>query len=65
MNQSELIINPQDYNLTLLQLESISSEYLGKCLDVVFGDELHIEFDNFSNRVKFLEVINYSFRKKD
>lgn len=64
MNKCKIIINPLSYTLSLIQVENLSAEYFGQCMEVVKGDELEIEFDSITSKNQFLEILDKTFKKK-
>lgn len=64
MNKCKIIINPLNYTLSLIQVENLSAEYFGQCMEVVKGDELEIEFDSITSKNQFLEILDKTFKKK-
>jgi hypothetical protein len=62
--KNKIAINPQDYNLSLVQIENFAAEFFAKCLEPVRGDELEIEFDTIIAKNQFLEILDKTFKKK-
>jgi hypothetical protein len=60
-----LVIQPRKYRLNLIQIEGLSSEYYGQCLEATNADELIIEFDNIANLNKFKVILNEKFLLDD
>lgn len=61
--KNKIAINPQDYNLSLVQIENFSQEFYGNILEPVRGDELEIEFDTIIAKNQFLEILDKTFKK--
>lgn len=56
-------INPQEYTLSPIQFECFADEFCGRCMEIVRGDELEIEFDSIAAKNQFLDILNKTFKK--
>lgn len=59
----KLVVDPAQYSLNALQIESLASEFYGKADIQIAANELEINFDNLTYKEMFEKIINEKFKK--